>query len=534
MIDMPASAALRRIHRVALGDLVHRSALKFPERTAIVDGATRLSHGELDARSSRFAHHLIAKLGQGKQIGMLCANSTDMVVAYSGIHKSGNVWVPVNIRLDVAAIDYILRHAEVSAVVVDEAFHAAPGVAEMLTRLGVPLIVTMAMQTTSAIAGAVTLTQAEQGQRAELPAIDIDGHAPALIMYTSGTTGHPKGAVHSHVSVATALMGNMAGLAMTEQDVFSGVLPLFHCAQHCLAAAVHAAGGCVVLLRGFVPDEVRASIKAEKYTVFTGLPMMYAALLADPQFRCDDTLRLCIYAMAPIPKSLIPQIAARMSANVQLATGQTEMYPGTMTFKPLAHPELDANYWGISLPHNETAVMDDEGNLLGEGQPGEIVHRGANAMLGYLKDPAATAAGAEVRLAPHRRSGPVGAGQAAAVPGSQEGHDQDWWRERGQRQGRGRGAGAPGRGRRGGAGPAAPALVRGGVRLRGEEARDRAGRGGAAGALPPAAGRLRGAQADPLRRSAARHLDRQGAKAPAAPAVCRPGRQGLRCVRWAR
>ena len=392
MIDMPASAALRRIHRVALGDLVHRSALKFPARTAIVDGATRLSHGDLDARSSRFAHHLIAKLGQGKQIGMLCANSTDMVVAYSGIHKSGNVWVPVNIRLDVAAIDYILRHAEVSAVVVDEAFHAAPGVAEMLTRLGVPLIVTMAMQTTSAIAGAVTLTQAEQGQRAELPAIDIDGHAPALIMYTSGTTGHPKGAVHSHISVATALMGNMAGLAMTEQDVFSGVLPLFHCAQHCLAAAVHAAGGCVVLLRGFVPDEVRASIKAEKYTVFTGLPMMYAALLADPQFRCDDTLRLCIYAMAPIPKPLIPQIAARMSANVQLATGQTEMYPGTMTFKPLAHPELDANYWGISLPHNETAVMDDEGNLLGEGQPGEIVHRGANAMLGYLKDPAATTA----------------------------------------------------------------------------------------------------------------------------------------------
>jgi len=155
---------------------------------------------------------------------------------------------------------------------------------------------------------------------------------------------------------------------------------------------VHAAGACVVLLRGFVPDEVRASIKREKYTAFTGLPMMYGALLMDPQFRCDEHMRLCIYAMAPIPKPLIPQIAARMSANVQLATGQTEMYPGTMSFRPLAHPGLDANYWGVSLPHNETAVMDDEGRLLGEGQPGEIVHRGANAMLGYFKDPEATAA----------------------------------------------------------------------------------------------------------------------------------------------
>ena len=189
MIDMPATDALRRIRRVALGDFIHRSALKFGERTAVVDGDTRLNYRELDARSSRFAHHLIGTIGRGRQVGMLCANSADMVVAYNGIHKSGNVWVPVNIRLDVAGIDYILRHAEVAAVVVDEAFHAAPGVADMLTRLGVPLIVTMAAQAGTAIAGAVTLAQAEAGQSAELPAIDIDSNAPALIMYTSGTTG---------------------------------------------------------------------------------------------------------------------------------------------------------------------------------------------------------------------------------------------------------------------------------------------------------------------------------------------------------
>ena len=191
MIDMPATDALRRIRRVALGDFIHRSALKFGERTAVVDGDTRLNYRELDARSSRFAHHLIGTIGGGRQVGMLCANSADMVVAYNGIHKSGNVWVPVNIRLDVAGIDYILRHAEVAAVVVDEAFHAAPGVADMLTRLGVPLIVTLAAQAGTAIAGAVTLAQAEAGQSAELPAIDIDSNAPALIMYTSGTNVVP-------------------------------------------------------------------------------------------------------------------------------------------------------------------------------------------------------------------------------------------------------------------------------------------------------------------------------------------------------
>ncbi|WHZ10733.1 MAG: Long-chain-fatty-acid--CoA ligase [Burkholderiaceae bacterium] len=393
MIDMPVTEALRRISRVALGDFVHRSALKFGERTAVVDGAIRLNYADLDARSSRFAHHLIATVGSGKQVGMLCLNSADMVVAYNGIHKSGNVWVPINVRLDAATVEYVLVHAEVSAVVVDEALHADPALAAVLGKLGVPLVLTMAAGAAGAGAGAgaVTLAQAEAGRSDALPEIAIAGDAPALVMYTSGTTGSPKGAVHSHASVAAALMGNMAGFGITERDVFSGVLPLFHCAQHCLAATVHMAGGCVVLLRGFVPDEVRASIRNEKYTGFTGLPMMYAALLADPGFRAD-TMRLAIYAMAPIPKPLIAQIAERMTANVMLATGQTEMYPATMTFRPLEHPNLDANYWGSSLPHNETAVMDDQGHLLGEGEPGEIVHRGANAMLGYLKDAQATAA----------------------------------------------------------------------------------------------------------------------------------------------
>lgn len=191
--------------------------------------------------------------------------------------------------------------------------------------------------------------------------------------------------------MATATLGSVAGFGYTERDVASGVLPLFHCAQHTLAATVHAAGGCLVLSRGFVPDDIRALMLREKFTAFVGLPMMYAALLADPGFHCPS-LRLAVYAMAPIPKPLIAQIAERLTRNVMLATGQTEIYPPTMTFQPLMHPGLDANYWGISLIHNETAVMDESGRLLGPGEPGEIVHRGANVMLGYFKDPDATAA----------------------------------------------------------------------------------------------------------------------------------------------
>ena len=386
MIDMPPTEALRRIRRVALGDLLHRSARKHGARTAVVDGGQRIGYAELDARSSRFGHWLLERLGAGRQVGMLCNNSIDMVVATNGIHKAGQVWVPVNIRLDAASIAYILKHAEVSAVVVDEALLAQPELAQVLRALGVPLIVTLA----SGDVEGTTLAAAESGQPDGLPEVDIAPEQPALLMYTSGTTGQPKGVLHSHLSVTAAVLGNMAEFAYTEQDVVSGWLPLFHCAQHTLAATACAAGACLVLARAFVPAEIAQLMLAEGVTVFVGLPMMYAALLADPAFK-PSTVRQCVYAMAPIPAPLIAQIAARMSEDILLATGQTEIYPATMSFRPLRHPGRDANYWGQSLVTCETAVMDDQGRLLGAGEGGEILHRGPNVMLGYFKDPQATA-----------------------------------------------------------------------------------------------------------------------------------------------
>jgi len=391
MIDMPLSAQARRMRRIALGDLVYRSAKTYGARNAVVDGALHLSYADLDARSSQFAHYLMQGVGQGRQIGMLCANSADMLVAVNGIHKSGNVWVPVNIKLEPETIDYILRHAEVSCVVVDEAIRTQPGMAALLAALAVPLIVTLG---DTADPTASTLAQAQHGRPAYLPELEIDDRQAALLMYTSGTTGHPKGVVHSHLSVYSAIMGNIANFGLTHEDAITGLLPLFHCAQHVLAASACAIGASMVLARAFIPGEVARMVTKEKVTVFVGLPMMYAALLADKTYATPDyaAMRLCVYAMAPMPQPLIQAIASKMAPHILLATGQTEIYPITMSFDPLANPGCDANYWGLSGLACETAIMDEEGRLLGAGEVGEIVHRGPNVMLGYFKDPQATAA----------------------------------------------------------------------------------------------------------------------------------------------
>ena len=391
MIDMPVTAEARRLRRIALGDLVYRTAKKYGARDAIVDGNLRVTYAELDARSSQFAHYLLERVGSGRQVGMLCANSADMLVAANGIHKSGNVWVPVNFKLDPDTIDYVLRHAEVGCVVVDEAIRTQPGMAPLLDALALPLVVTMG---DTADPAATTLARAQQGRSAALPEIEINEHRPALLMYTSGTTGNPKGVVHSHLSVYSAVVGNIANFGLTQDDVITGLLPLFHCAQHVLAASACAIGASMVLARAFVPGEVARLAAEERVSIFVGLPMMYAALLADKTYATPDysAMRMCIYAMAPMPQPLIQAIASKMAPHILLATGQTEIYPITMSFDPLANPGRDANYWGLSGLACETAVMNDDGDLLPPGEVGEIVHRGPNVMLGYFKDPQATAA----------------------------------------------------------------------------------------------------------------------------------------------
>src|SRR5438874_1516003 len=147
-----------------------------------------------------------------------------------------------------------------------------------------------------------------------------------------------------------------------------------------------------LLMRGFDPLVCMEAIVRDRLTVFVGLSLMYQAILDHPRRKDYDLsgLKTCIYTMAPMGRPLLERAMADMCPNFVLTSGQTEMYPATTMSQPDRQLKRFGNYWGESLIVNETAIMDDDGNLLPRGQAGELVHRGPNVMMGYYKDPKAT------------------------------------------------------------------------------------------------------------------------------------------------
>lgn len=380
------------LNRIALGDTLHRTARKYPDSTVTIENGKRTSYAELDSASNQFADYLLTSgLRSGAKVAMLCNNSTQFLIAAYGILKAGLVWVPINTMLAASDVRYILEHAEASTVVVDDQLLANPALRDLFKDIKLPVVA-------CTVGGAPdpvypTLTACLQDRSTALPQVLIHDRDLALIMYTSGTTGRQKGAMHSHLSVYSALTSSIAEMGIQHSDIFSCVLPMFHCAQFSVAASCIVAGAAMLVQKGFDPTAVLDGIAKERVTMMFGLPLMYAALLHHPARSQYDLscLRLCLYAMAPMAKPLLMKLIAEMCPNFALGSGQTEIFPMTMYFPPDQQLKRFGNYWGLPTPVNELAIMDESGHLLEPGQVGEIVHRGANVMLGYYKDPDATA-----------------------------------------------------------------------------------------------------------------------------------------------
>jgi long-chain acyl-CoA synthetase len=381
-----------RIGRVAVGDLLKRAARRFPERIALTEGARRVSYTELERDANRFANYLVSRgLKPGDKISTVCNNSVEFVKALFGIHRAGLVWVPINTMLGPGDMSYILDHAGVRFALIDDNLHAQSDRRAALEQRGVKLIA-VDLAGKAKEQGLEEFNVLLEGQSDIEPEIVFDDRDLAMIIYTSGTTSRPKGAMHCHLAVVMAAMSNAIEMHLDRNDGITGQFPLFHCAAHVLLLTYLAVGGKMALMRGFDPVACMEAIHRDKLSIFIGLPLMYQAILDHPRRKEFDlsSLRACIYTMAPMPRPLLERCVAELCPNFMQPSGQTEMYPATTMSQPDRQLKRFGNYWGESMIVNETAIMDDDGNLLPRNQVGEIVHRGPNVMLGYYKDPKAT------------------------------------------------------------------------------------------------------------------------------------------------
>jgi long-chain acyl-CoA synthetase len=383
-----------RMGRIALGDIIGRTARTCGDEIALVDDDLRISYRTLDEESDRFARFLLAEgLQRGDRVAMVCVNSYRFVIAMFGIHKAGLVWVPINTMLAPGDIAYVAEHAEAKLALIDAPLYANAVLRGALEAV-VPRIVVVPFGDAALGGDVMNFDVVRAAQPAGEVEVEINDRDLALIMYTSGTTGRPKGVMHTHVSAFTAMLSNLADMPMRRGEATPLLLPMFHCATHAIMLTGMLVGARGIIFRGFDPLRMIAAIERERVTFAFLLPAMWSAILDHPERAKFDlsSLRLGLYAMAPISEPVRRRLIAEICPNFQLSSGQTEMYPATVVFRPEEQLRRFGNYWGTSAPVNETAIMDDEGNLLARGEVGEIVHRGPNVMEGYYKDPEATAA----------------------------------------------------------------------------------------------------------------------------------------------
>jgi long-chain acyl-CoA synthetase len=280
------------IARVAIGDFLRRSAARDRAKTAFVLGDQRMSYGDLDERVTRCANALLAAgLVRGDRVATLCNNSLEFLVAMFGIHRAGLIWVPINTGLGLDDVRYIIDHSEARFLLVDAALlvrpelraviEAQPGRGWVLEGEGAGAF--------SSFAAAIAAQSATESE------VEIHDRDVAQIMYTSGTTGRPKGVMQSHLSVVMAAMNNALELGVWRDAVNIAVLPLFHCAQHTLMCGVLAGGGTVIVMRAFDPAAMLDAIERERVTLLVGLPLMHQAMLDHPSRPGRDlsSLRMC-------------------------------------------------------------------------------------------------------------------------------------------------------------------------------------------------------------------------------------------------
>jgi fatty-acyl-CoA synthase len=394
---------------LTLGQMLDEAAARDPAHEAIVFRDERVSYGQLKARADAFALGLVALgLRRGDHVVLWMPNRVEWNVAHLAIAKAGCVTVTCNSRYKALEVEYVLRQSDAKALILADRFDAA-GVdyLELLREIDASSPRLSALRHvivlgSSVPAGCRPWAEVEAWGRGSDPhvleRIGVTPDDPAAMLYTSGTTGEPKGCLLSHGNVYYKCRVYTALHEWTARDRYFVPVPYFHIFG-CMggAAANCLVGSTQVVMDVFDPGEAMRLIEAERVTVFSGVPTMFITILNHPDFGRYDlrSLRTGSIGAAPVPAEIMRRILdseGGLGMDALVVYGLTEATGGTHWTRPGDPLEKRVATVGLPTPEIEDRVVDPITDApVGPGEEGEVCVKGPTMMMGYYKKPEATA-----------------------------------------------------------------------------------------------------------------------------------------------
>ena len=374
-----------------VGDLLTEAAAQYPDKTAIIFRDQKTSYAEFDRRANQVANALMA-LGvqKGDRVGVLLHNIPLFMEAYYGILKAGAVVVPMNVLYKAGEVAYIMKDSGAKALLTFAPF--AP--VALAAAAEAPELRHVIVAAPADVPGASSWAQTVSAAPETAPGVEIGENDLAVLSYTSGTTGRPKGAMLLHGNLLANIQQNsdVAQLKVNSDDIVWLGLPLFHI--YGMNVGINNTiryGGAMLLVERFEPVPTLEGIQKHRATVIFGAPPMFIAWSLVPTLRDYDltSVRFIATGAAAMPVAVMNLFQDLTGAPISEGYGLSESSP--VLTANAAGAYIKPGTVGPAIPGVEIKIVDENGNELPHGQMGELIARGANIMAGYWNLPEATA-----------------------------------------------------------------------------------------------------------------------------------------------
>jgi feruloyl-CoA synthase len=371
-----------------IGSYLSVNARNIGEKKAISCEGREYTYREFNEEVNKLAHGLIGlPVKKGDKVALMMKNSEYFVFVYFALAKLGAVVVPINFRLTATEVKYILKQSEAAVVFCDEEFDET--MEEASTETEVKTIITVGQpKVPSHVSYGELLTD-----NTEEPPVNVKDSDDLEILYTSGTTGRPKGALFDHRRIFHVGLTMIVGMGINQHDRFLHIAPLFHSAQlNLFLVSGVVLGAYHVIHREFHPVETLKAIENHKITHFFGVPAMYNFMLQVPNAKEYDlsSIQRCGYGAAPMAPEIVRKSMDLFSTDRFFnLCGLTEAGPGGILLDPEGHKN-HLGKGGKSIFGTEARVVDGTGEDSKPGSVGEFILRGESIMKEYYKKPEET------------------------------------------------------------------------------------------------------------------------------------------------